>query len=567
MLNLTRHKLIRRLISKVGWQELTLFGLIALVLLPSLFVSWMIVDDGVSILNAQKISHFLSTFDFRGLFDSFIEKESGRFRPAYWFFYWFSYLLVGKSALGHHLIHLIVVGSTVYLIFSIINRLISSKTSALIASALFLLSSLNIENWYRLGPQEPLITLYLALSIYFLIKQIDIKNTKSARRKLYFFLSVLPLVPAYFTKETFIAFLPFSALLLIGVFWVKEKSQKKIWKRQTLYFFAFNVLLAISSILVSMFIRTHGYYSAYYSVSILGLVGSAKGYVKAIFSSYGIFAWIFAFSYLAAIVRLIIRKSLDLQQFKQIAFLVGGLSFFIIQLPWMFIMGRYLEPALLFFSIFFAFEIEKLLKIAKNISKVIIQLDIWDRETKLSYPVTYLKFIAVVFLFLIFFYINIPSSLNYVADTILGNRNIAKTLNLAARTAAPNSTVYMNLKKGDATIELVFESGLHMNLFYDRPDLTVEYLDDGNLNQLKKGGVVVTAIASSQFFVFREEEIRKENKIQTIGTINHSVYNLLFLPFPYKPVIKFVVLQRPLTLQHFLRYSSSQNQWKIYKVL
>lgn len=558
-------RLIKKIVDKVGWQEITLFTLLILVLVPSLFISWMIIDDGVSILLAKKISVFLTQFDFRGLMDLFIEKESGRFRPGYWIFYWLSYLVVGNNPLGHHLIHILIVGGTTYLLFLIVKLFTSSKTVALIFSSLFLLAPLNIENWYRLGPQEPLITFYLGLSIYFSLK-LGIAERRFQRTKLYSVLATIPLIFAYFTKETFVVFLPFAVCLFFGGLFKKDKRERKEWFKNYSYYLIINIILAVSSLLASLLIKTQGYYSQYYSLSPLDFISTAKSYLLNIWLPFGTVIVITILSFIIYIINFFKKQKFGLREYIQCIFLIGFISFLIIQIPWTLVMERYLQPVIFFMLIFLSFEVERILNFTKKFSQISICLNVLDKTIKTNITIKTLVKVVTVILYTIFIYGSIAPFYNYLSGTILGTRNIERLLRSVANETNDENTVYMNLKKGDATVELVFETGLHLNLFYNRPKIKVDYLDQNSINNLKNGDLIVTAIASSPFFNYRENQIRSNTSVKIIKTIDQTDTKLSLPSLPIESLIRMFLFKKNLDIDQFFSIRSNTTQWKIYKV-
>lgn len=556
---------IGKLILKFGWQRVVLISLIVVGLLPSLFVEWMIIDDGVSILHAQKISELLSNFDLRGLHNLFLE-SGGRYRPMYWIYYWAVSLITGESVVGHRIIHAVVVGLSVYTLFLIIRQLTSSKTVALIGSSLFFLTPLNIENWYRVGTPEPMYTLYLGISTYLLLKVSTAKKSLNTR-KIYLAISVFVLAIAFFTKETFVAFLPFAVLLFLGRFWIKNKIERKVWSRNTLFFVLATLILTATALLTSMFIKTQGDYSSNYSFSLLSSVDAARGYMVGIWQSFGIFPRILLVSSIIFYVKSIIRREFSFKSYLQLAFLFGGICFLAVLLPWSFVIGRYLEPAIFLLIAAFSFEIDRILSYVQKFSRLVIHLSILNKESRLNYPVQPLVITIVIIFYLSFVYNHTSTMFNYVSDTILGSRMIARTLQVVSTEAGQGSTVFMNLKKGDATLELVFEGGLHLNLFHNRPDLKVEYLDEKSMVNLKEGDIIVSAFTGNSMVKYRDELFQKDKRLERVWLDYHRVPSLTLISPPIGAVMRSTFFGKPLETKNLFKYSTSENMWKIYKTI
>lgn len=518
---------IKNWLKSLSWQEIALFVLILIIGLPSLFVSWMIVDDGVGILIPQKISNLLTSFNFGGLWDLFVEKESGRFRPAYWIFQWVVYLIGREDPFFHHFVHFLVCAATVFLIFSIIRILTSSKSSALLGSSLFLLTYLNIENWYRLGPQEPLLVFYLTISLYFLAKNISlILGVEKKISKINLLFSILPLALAYFTKETPIALMPLAVFFLVGAFLIKDRKRKTLWLKNFGYFLMANLFLTIISLIIIFFVRHQGYYSAYYTISLPALIGHARGYFGLIFKSFGIFSLIYLFSFFYFSFLAIKRGQWSLNQFLQLAFLVGFFSFLLIFLPWGFVLGRYLESALVFLVFACGFENARI-------------FDTVSRRFKEK--ISWGFFLA----FLFFLVVNLPPVFSYVVNTVVGTHNTREFLRFIARITPPGGRVFFNMVRGEATVELVFESDLHFKLFDKRQDITADYIitDENKLQNLKKRDIIVTAFTSDNFIALKREEFLKKFKFKELKQFPNQSIDFTINIFSRHPFYRFNVLR------------------------
>src|SRR3972149_4617277 len=175
---------------KLAWQPLILLIGLITVSITNMRIYWMLIDDAYTILISEKISAVLLKLDFQALTQILFETQTGRFRPLYWILNWIVYLVGGTFPSVHRLFHVALYSIICFVIFKAASKLTRSLNWALFCSSLFALSSLNLENWLRLGPVEPWLGLLLLLSIYFLV------FTKYLKWSLFFMLL------SFLTKET-----------------------------------------------------------------------------------------------------------------------------------------------------------------------------------------------------------------------------------------------------------------------------------------------------------------------------------------------------------------------------
>lgn len=537
---------IKKWWRNLSWQEVVLFVVIFIFGFPSLFVSWGLLDDGAFIMVAQKIQAYIAALDFNSLLNLFFEKEPGRFRPFYWIFNWLVYLIGGKSAFFHHLVHFVMFTAICFLIFTIVKNLSHSKSAALLSGILFAAGMHNIENWYRLGPQETLLTLLLMVSLYSLV-QISIKLKKkyplSRASKMTLILGLLCLFFAYFTKETSIAVIPFAFVLFIMAGFTRKQFKKNSWFNICVLFLIINIFAGLVSFLFVRYVKSQGFYSANYEVSLLRLMGNAKSIIRGLRSSYEPFFSLFAVVFLISIPQSLSKKKIFNWDFLwQILFLLWSIFFFLIQIPWVFVLGRYFMPALAGLVIFWGLLIGQVSRRFHAFRKVWLGL-------------------ILLCLFYFLFRNGIPSS-NYARNEIFGTVKISNLLGLAAREAPPKSVVYFNLEPGDATIELIFESDLHLKLFHNRPDLEARYLDLEKEKEFPQGTILISAIAGESFWRYSDQELFR------VGFKPYKVIPLQFKTIEaagFKGRLRSVLLH-PGRIAKGFRLNENKWNWRIYKI-
>lgn len=535
--------------KSISWQLFLLVIAILIVGVPSLFVDWMIVDDGYYLLAEQKISSALLNLDLSGLGHILVETDGGRFRPGLWLFLWFTYLLAGKSVFLHHLINFLISASTVFLIYSIIKNVTSSKSASLMAGLLFIMASFNLENWYRLNTPEPKITLFIALSIYFLIKALANKNSKRISNKFLLF-SLIPLVFAYFTREISFAFIAFPFLLLAGFLVIKHLKIEKKTVNILWVYAKYNFFLFILPFLTNLNLKQNGYYTSSYQFSPAVIQNSFTAYLKILLDSFWPVLVFIGILFFLSLVRLIKAKKIIFERLLQFSFLISFLSFLVVLLPWGIPMPRYLETSLLFLVLFMGIEVGYFLK-NKNLNVNLFR---------------YSKLFILTFIFLLLMIFNGPRMYNYAQDTIRGQRNIAKMLSYLASNIPENGRIYWNISDREWTKELVMQINLLLNNAYVRPDLKVEYLDENKFKQLEDGDIIMSAIIYDKDKFFSEEELLNNRRLNMLSSLPHEVNTLLLNTPTLRETKRALFNNSPLPERTFIGYRSFKYLWRIYKV-
>lgn len=532
----------------LSWQTLVLFFAILLVGLPSVFVNWMIIDDGVNIARSESLINLIKNLDLTGLAEFFFEKEAGRFRPAYWLYQWGVYLVAGKNAFLHHLISFILNASTVILIYLTIRELTSSKTAGLVSCLLFLLAPFNIENWYRLGPQEPRVGFYLAVLVFSLVKILHpllVSKKKFLFQKRYLVASIVCLFLAFLTKETFLAILPFFVFLWAGVYLLKGRERKSQWIKTVMLCLSLGIVMSLVLLSGSQFVRQEGTYSFSYNFSLEDFWNNGRWYLLAVLAkTFQPLSWILFGSFIYYFIFKRNKQKRPASRFFQLAFLFAFFSFLIIQLPWPIPMGRYLEPAFVFFILALGIEIASLLRL---------------RHHKIQFLLfsVYFVFLMMTAGFTIF---------NYIRDTIVGQANIARILITLASIAPQDSKIFWNLKKDESTVELVQEVNIHVHSFYKRPDLTVLYLGNLEAGKFKKGDLVMTAVDSRDLILFQEEELAMDKRLSIVKVIPHTIIRYVFHPLSSMKYIGHELFGLPRPVHDPFETTVIRSNWIIYQV-
>lgn len=408
------------------------------------------MDDGWDIVFVRTLFEKLSNLNLSGFISQLLE-IGGRFRPIYWFYHTWVWLIGGNSFQFHHFAHMIVIGVAVLFIYLTLHELTKSKPISLFAALFYFFVPLNTENIMRLGPQEPLIAMFFAIFFYLLVK------TKKV------FLPCLMIVFAVFTKET--------ALALVPIFFFYYLYQKRHSTKNeagiSLKFFATIVISSVIMILVT-FLRRSGY-STNYSFDIQMMIENLYIYFKELSIGTSLVFPTIPSIYLIRTLYKFIKKQklfetkIDLFEFM---FFGGFLCFLAIQLPWAYALTRYLMPAIFFLTLFMFLEVYAITQFIK----------------KFKFINKHKKVVLVLSLMATFYALSL-----WGLDVVLKEKSSLSTQKVFEKLAVlpKNTILLMNMPEGEGTIELVDEVQLHLSEFWNRGDIKSRYLDLDNLPKEK----------------------------------------------------------------------------------
>ncbi len=427
-----------------------ILGICLLVLFPSFFLPWSLIDDGVLVQNTQRILEGLRTFNFNIIFSIFWENGVGRFRPIYWLYNFLSFLIGDKNPFFHHFLRFLNFW-LVSLLGFLIAKKISGRTAGLFFVLFFVFSYLPFENWYRLGPQEPLSVFFLALTFYFLLKQ-----------KIY--LAFWPIFISFLTKETNLGLLLSMLYLLVLNMRFKILDNNRL-KRLV-------VKAIISGLLVLglvALVKSGGGYSSHYSLGLKTVGENLGWYASQMKVYYGYFP-------LMALLLFLFSKKTKKETFWLSVIAVTAIFMLGIILPWPFPLGRYLLPAIFFLTLFLGVELSKLFNLLKR--NLFLRL-------------------ILIFYFIALLIQNGVIMAGTFYDSFQGNKVNEALVSYIASAAGPEKTVYLNLIDNDSTIEYFEEMKIHLNLFYGKDNNKLFYLKD--LTQPKTGDLIVQGSLKPKF--------------------------------------------------------------------
>ncbi|TES85825.1 hypothetical protein E3J95_03545, partial [Candidatus Aerophobetes bacterium] len=337
--------------------------LVILVSLPSLLIPWSLIDDGESIRRSQEINRFLTSADYGGISLPIIEQDHGRFRPLYWLYLWVEYNLFGLTARYHHLGRILLFVVIVLLISGVAKQIAGSTRAGILAGLLFALFPFTVKNWHRLGPGESQLVLWQVASLYFLGRAYLEAERHPERRPLFYLVLSIAILPlSYFSKETSVMLVPVSGLMLLVMGLSFKGRRYRPSKRVFLAYFMANLACGLASRGAAHLLTVRGGYTVHYQIEINRILSTARQYGILLFQGYHL---ILLMALVVFSIRLIyhLRKSggLDRSLKWQIIMLFWFIAALGVQLPWAFVVGRYLLPCLVGLSVFMGVELAHLL--------------------------------------------------------------------------------------------------------------------------------------------------------------------------------------------------------------
>jgi len=514
---------------KVNLAILLMVSAWIIVTIFNLRIYWMLVDDGWDVVFSRTLFEKISKFNFAGFFSQLVILENeGRFRPVYWFYQTTVWIIGKDSPQFQHFAHMLVIGLTVFVIYLIMNELTRSKLVSFFGSISYLLIPTNTENIFRLGPQEPLLVLFLSLIFYLLIS-----NKKV-------FLSCLILVLCIFTKETSVAILP-----VLFLYYFLGKNQKFIKnKKQGFYLWFFVCISSMLLILVTSLTRS-GYATNYY-FSLPMILYNLTIYLKALSKDtlfvFPIFFMIFCLRITLGLFKKknILPTKLD---FFEFLFSLGFICFLLIQLPWKYPIPRYLMPGVFFVIIFLYLEIYRDIILLTKINLI--------KNNKRILLVS-LIIVATCICFLWGFQL-ISKEASSVSYYEAFNKMAGYPI---------NTTILINTPKGENSYEIQIQ----LSEFWNRTDLKVGCLD---LQNLPEGNYVVVDADQllrnyphnklNSLFQNEPETIKNFSRVLLITTPSDLIEQSI------KKLADYLINRKPFTSTVLYTYYYNYNNWYFYR--
>lgn len=434
----------------VGNKNALDIGVVLLILISFLIyltaskINFHWIDDGWMLEVSQRMLTSLNTLNLYELKNILVEGNIGRFRPVFWLWKSITFSFAGYSAHLHYLFrHLLFLGIAI-LIYKTVCYYTKDKISSFFAGSLFLLSPLNTENLFRLGPQEPLLGFLIMLSLF-----VTLVYKKPLLGVFFYALALL-------SKETSIAFVAALTVYYMIDYYVNKKGNKEIYVLLKYTFF-----LSILMLTFTQLIRSG--YSTNYEFSILDSAMRFGVYFNISKVQIPLLTIMMATFIMRWVCR-ITQQNKNATSIDVIEILFAGLFVFYlaIQSPWIWVMERYMLPAVIGAVVFIGIEFS-------NVKKII-----YDK-----YPVITIFILMILGLsYANYIYKNIIEITNYGRKVSHSTNNVQSLFKHLAENSIYYEKVYYNLKKSDATQEHVKESIRQIKNNYDRPNIDIKYLED-----------------------------------------------------------------------------------------
>ncbi|HCR35707.1 TPA: hypothetical protein DIU22_01515 [Candidatus Woesebacteria bacterium] len=432
-----------------------------LIYLPSFKLHFSLLDDGLTILKARLLMFNLLHLDWGGLIDVLLEPLNGRVRPGYWLIQSiFSWLSFYNSQILHFW-RVVILASTVILSYSFMSKLKIRHSIILLSVWVFLFNIQNFENYYRLGPVEPLI-IFLLVAIFYLI------FVSHLRHKITILCLGIFMILGGLIKENFF----FTSLALLpALILAKVKKDKKVFNN-LVWILLFGVISGVIILIIKLSYPTVGVYSSNYNVTLSTILNNIWSYVKLIqFNQTPLFE-ISVIHFVFFTVSLFKKgvKKIDTGDVVLISLWSNSIIQLLVLTPWNFVLNRYLAFININLIFIYAISLNDLVAF------------IFSRLPRLR---GFGRFVILCILFLILtskiFVRNFFSIANYQLYAQTDSDVSYDSVKAMAEALPVNVVVYVNYKKGDSNIEIFEETKWHLGEFYSRRDIEFVYLDSINL--------------------------------------------------------------------------------------
>ncbi len=414
---------------------------------------WSPIDDGNDLNQMVQWRQHVAHGQF-----IFHTSASGLFRPAYGLLRFGEYFLCGFSCTRYHLIHLLVMLGTAQLLFSITRRVVDSTRAAWLVAMLFTLFSPNVENWFRLDYP----TVFAVVSMWFFVRSLDEPPERTGWRWLTFAMAAATLAPAYFVKETSMAFTGLG-LGLFAACWVGAGD---LLARRNRVLTGAYLAAQLATVAAWFLLRgiagiksiSGGVYTSDYSTSPLVMLATAFKYADVVWNGFqflavialALFAW-------RMLTRLRMRQPLEAIDGWSFAGLCWFGATLAIMLPWKHPIARYLGTGVPGLAMFVGLTLWGFFNETKQASASARQ-----RGKKL------LRGLIVVNL-AILPVITAIRNYNYLVFRHDFDCAAFQTVQSVSQTAPANAKLFMNVPA--ESVFMFDEMMIYMRLFFGREDL------------------------------------------------------------------------------------------------
>jgi hypothetical protein len=422
-----------------------------LILKPSLYSNFSLIDDGQTIQNTISFNKCFNAHVCSDLSKVLIEKEFGRFRPGYWATNYVVFSVIGLNPILLHQVRIYIIGLIIVVLLGLlVVKSGGNKLALIISSVFFFISYSFSENIIRLGPVEPFQIIGIALMSYFYLYE-----NKNKWIWVYFFYGYSILI-----KETsVVSLLP----ILITTYFSKSS---KIERRKAIGM----LLLGISIFIISRFLSkppsTAIAYSENFQISFRMIVNNFSQYLQIVLNSTSPFLKSLVFVYLILIIFL--KKTKTLIDKHIIYWVVASLVYAGILVPWKYVLERYILISLFSISIV--------------VGIVITQIQNIINEYILLYKIKYIHRLGInlIFIFILINMIFAKFPIDYAKTTNYRNWYSDflrfESDQVAAIVNTRSNVVFVDATDSIDNWEVLFELPIHIRTIYNS-DLLISRID------------------------------------------------------------------------------------------
>jgi len=229
--------------SKRSLWRLALVPLPFLIALPYLVdPTFSFIDDGTSLRTAKEMDagEMRKKPDGSGERYSatwYVETEHGRVRPVYWLWLWLNYKLYGFNCRAWHVGLAVSIALLLQLAYEISYRVTRSVAASMVAGGLIAAFHPYAEVFTRLGLGEVPMLLLVGVSVLCMVQGWSLGPRVAEGKQVWlwgwFALAVVTLGLAYFVKETTIAMLPTSVVMVFALCGGSRTGRRRCFSSDT----------------------------------------------------------------------------------------------------------------------------------------------------------------------------------------------------------------------------------------------------------------------------------------------------------------------------------------------
>lgn len=309
-------------------------------------IEWSIIDDAYFYQVYLNFYNSLIKLDPIGLWNVFSEGDGSRFRPFFNIYISLTYILLGNNALIHHVVRLLIYVIVSFFFFKYLYRLSKSLLWSLFFGYLFIISPFVIENVVRLGPVE-----FIALFLFMTLIAYFVRYLQFRLKKKDLALVWVLLVALFFTKEIYVVMIIplFIAISIHKLLNFRDNFNYKLFLDPLIFFMSLGLFYVVAYLLNKDLISNwlEGSEISNYKLSFNQIMVNLRGLTSMLWqhsrfevSIFGVSIVFLASAFFNGKLRFELLKDKHLSALITSLFMF--LFLFLIQVPWLYVLERYL---------------------------------------------------------------------------------------------------------------------------------------------------------------------------------------------------------------------------------